>query len=407
MKPATYKIYRSGTERTAMPNDTLDRVQPLMAAMGITRLANITGLDNIGIPVVMACRPNSRSVAVSQGKGADLPAAKASALMESVENHHAETITQALRLGSYAQLRQHYPLVDVSRLPASKMGRYHTHLPLLWIEARELFSDTSVWLPFETVSTDYTLPLPSGSGCFPSNSNGLASGNHLIEAANHGICEVIERDCITLWKLSDEQQQQQSVINLDTVENPICQQLLEKFQQAEMDVNVWETTSDVGVASFFCLIMGRGDDLADPEFGAGCHPNRDIALSRALTEAAQARTTYIAGSRDDFVPELYTSTARTQRMRLCRHLIDSHIPVRDFRQVPTWEAETLQEDQDWLLQRLNSIGIEQVAIVDLSKPEFNIPVVRAVIPGLEGPYQGEHSDYVPGARASALLKEVG
>ena len=51
-----------------------------MAPMGITRLADVTGLDNIGIPVFQAIRPNARSLSVSQGKGVSLEAAQASAL---------------------------------------------------------------------------------------------------------------------------------------------------------------------------------------------------------------------------------------------------------------------------------------------------------------------------------------
>jgi ribosomal protein S12 methylthiotransferase accessory factor YcaO len=31
----------------------------LAPVMGITRVANVTGLDSVGIPVVMVCRPNS------------------------------------------------------------------------------------------------------------------------------------------------------------------------------------------------------------------------------------------------------------------------------------------------------------------------------------------------------------
>jgi ribosomal protein S12 methylthiotransferase accessory factor YcaO len=50
-----------------------------------------------------------------------------------------------------------------------------------------------VWVPFELVSANYTLPLPQGSGCFQANSNGLASGNHRLEPIVHGLCEVIER----------------------------------------------------------------------------------------------------------------------------------------------------------------------------------------------------------------------
>ena len=69
--------------------------------MGITRIANVTGLDRIGIPVVMVCRPNARSIAVSQGKGLDMDAAIVSGLMESAELYHAEQIELS------AEARQH------------------------------------------------------------------------------------------------------------------------------------------------------------------------------------------------------------------------------------------------------------------------------------------------------------
>ena len=71
---------------------TLERVTPYLPVMGITRIANVTGFDTIGIPVVMVTRPNSRSISVSQGKGFDVPSAKASGVMESIESYHAERI---------------------------------------------------------------------------------------------------------------------------------------------------------------------------------------------------------------------------------------------------------------------------------------------------------------------------
>jgi ribosomal protein S12 methylthiotransferase accessory factor len=70
------KRFLRGTHRIADPGETLARVRPHMASIGVTRLGNITGLDHIGIPVAIAVRPNSRSVAVSQGKGLDLPQAR-------------------------------------------------------------------------------------------------------------------------------------------------------------------------------------------------------------------------------------------------------------------------------------------------------------------------------------------
>ena len=67
-----YKGYRLGTHRAVSPTETIAQVAPFLAGMGITRVANVTGLDRIGIPIVMVVRPNSRSLAVSQGKGLDL-----------------------------------------------------------------------------------------------------------------------------------------------------------------------------------------------------------------------------------------------------------------------------------------------------------------------------------------------
>jgi YcaO-like protein with predicted kinase domain len=153
---ASIKAFRAGTHRILPPEETLRRGLRLAPIMGITRIANVTGLDNVGVPVVMVCRPNARSLAVSQGKGLDLPAAKASGLMESIEVYHAETITLPLRLGSYEELRYSHRLVDVLELPTISTGTFHPNLRLLWCEGRDLLNDESVFVPYELVHTDYT-----------------------------------------------------------------------------------------------------------------------------------------------------------------------------------------------------------------------------------------------------------
>src|SRR5580765_3567858 len=98
------KHYLRGTHRLVEPQETLQSVMPLMPVMGITRIANVTGLDYIGLPVVLVTRPNSRSLAVSQGKGLDLASAKASGLMESIEAFHAERPRAPLRLATLEEL---------------------------------------------------------------------------------------------------------------------------------------------------------------------------------------------------------------------------------------------------------------------------------------------------------------
>ena len=399
------KRYRLGAHRTVSPEATLARVAPFMSEMGITRIANVTGLDSLGIPVVMACRPNSRSISVSQGKGIQLAAAKASALMEAVETYHAERITLPLKLASYDELSRSHALVDVTRLPRSVDSRYRTGLPLLWIEGRNLVDHTSLWVPHELVHTNYTLPQPTGSGCFPANTNGLASGNHILEAIAHAMYEVIERDALTLWWLKPNPHRDRS-LRLESIDDLACRKLLEQFERADVQVRIWDVTSDVGIACFFCLLMARDDDDVEPEFGSGCHPARQVALLRALTEAAQARTTYIAGSRDDFAPEIYSDSARARRTRACRELVRRGSSGQGFQDVPTFESDTIGADIAWSIGRLREVGIDQVVVVDLTLEQFHIPVVRVLIPGLEGVYKGGHSDYVPGPRARAVLEST-
>src|SRR2546427_9789724 len=152
----TLKVLRRGTHRSASLDDTLKRALPLAPVIGITRVANVTGLDSVGIPVVMVCRPNSRSVAVSQGKGIDLTSARASGLMEAAELYHAETITLPLRLATYEELRYQHKVIEVDELARASASHFHPNLRLLWCEGRDLLNGEDVFVPYEMVHTNYT-----------------------------------------------------------------------------------------------------------------------------------------------------------------------------------------------------------------------------------------------------------
>ena len=271
------------------PEQTVEWVRPFMPAMGITRLANVTGLDLIGLPVVMVCRPNARCLSVAQGKGLDLAAAQASGLMESIETYHAERITLPLMFCSYRELQETDRVVDAAHLPRTVGSRFHPNCPLHWIAGHDLLSDELVWVPYELVHADYTVERAVEEGNFITSSNGLASGNHLLEAISHGICEVVERDAAVLWRLLPPEAQRATRIDLATVDDAACCEVLERYERAGIAVSVWEMTSDVGIPSYRCTIeegSQRPPRVVRGFLGQGCHPDRTIALLRALTEAA-------------------------------------------------------------------------------------------------------------------------
>ncbi len=375
---------------------------PLMNDFGITRIANVTGLDRIGIPVVMVVRPNSRSVAVSQGKGLDIASAKASGLMEAIETWHGERLTLPLKLASYREIGVDHSVVRVDRLPPLEDSLFDHDHPLLWIEGKNLIDQQPLWLPYEMVHTNYNIPRPTGHGCFPASTNGLASGNHFLEATCHAICEVIERDASTLWHHLDPHHRWATRLDTDTIDDAYCRNLLRILKRANLEPVVWNTTTDIGVPSFYCLLLDENAEDGHMGAGAGCHPAREIALSRALTEAVQTRTTYIAGSRDDLTPEEFSEAGRAEKYQYAARVMEGGAGLGDFREIYGEQSPTLEDDIELLLKRLDAIGIDEVAVVDMTSTKYDIPVVRVVIPGLEAPHDDE--GFMPGPRATAIIE---
>ena len=197
---AAEKVHVDGTHRTVEPARTLDRLHPVLPAIGVTRVAVITGLDVIGIPVVMVCRPNGRSLSVSQGKGVDLDR------RQGVGDHGGRRgLARGARAAS-APARA--PTASCARLPGSstsssfrdRPGRGSTQIsPSCGSRARTCSARERVWVPYECVHLDFRSPGPQGSGCFLANGTGLAAGNHMLEAVSHALCEVVERDAFALW----------------------------------------------------------------------------------------------------------------------------------------------------------------------------------------------------------------
>jgi YcaO-like protein with predicted kinase domain len=399
------KRYRDGTHRTTDPDTTLQRLRPLVRQMGVTRVGILTGLDVVGIPVAAAYRPNSRTIAVHQGKGPTLAAARVSAIMEAVECFHAESPDLSLRLAMRSELLAHGRAVDPERLPRVT-SRSSDALPmaaqrLLWAEAQDLLSGGRIWVPYELVSADYSFPQPPGFGVFQATTNGLGAGNTMPEAILHGLCEAIERDATALWHAAREQKPAAPAVEPATVDGGTSGAFLARFAAAGVAVRCWDVTSDIGIPAFLALVAGPDDpEGVEPELGSGCHPHPDVALARALVECAQARLTRISGARDDFPPESYDRPARLYRHELATQWLRTPARV-DFRHIRNRAGPSLQHDIETVLRCLDQAGFDEAAFVDLSRPDIGLPVTRIIVPGLEGSWEPD-GPCMPGPRARAV-----
>ena len=127
-------------------------------------------------------------------------------------------------------------------------------------------------------------------------------------------------------------------------------------------------------------------DLVAPDLpsiwrGAGCHPDPAVALSRALTEAAQSRLTYISGARDDL-----TQFADGANAMMLHERFRVPDPRRAFDELPQMASGDLNEDLARILAALDRMHLEPF-VVDITRVEMGVPVVICFVPGLrEGHY---------------------
>lgn len=188
-------------DRIRAPSETLALMRPRLWEFGVTRLARLTGLDHIGIPVWSAIRPNSKTLSVSQGKGLDDAAAAASAMMEAIEVATAERadLPRVRRSAEEMAAERRDVIVcdDLLRADATTPDRAAI---INWIEGYDLLREAAVWVPLDVVALSED---PQHSPYWQST-DGLASGNIPWEAVFHGLCERIERDALALWALGDD-----------------------------------------------------------------------------------------------------------------------------------------------------------------------------------------------------------
>jgi YcaO-like protein with predicted kinase domain len=370
------KRYTLGTHRVRPPEETWEWIAPAARRAGVTRVADVTRLDVLGIPVWQAIRPASRNLSVSQGKAVTAVGAKVSAVMEAVELWHAEDLGHVPQTVAPLREMRFASRVDESLLPWRPDAARLERLPLAWVRADSLAGGRHAWLPRDMLELDFTLPRQLTPNLFHRTSNGLASGNCREEALLHGLCEVIERHGLFLDHRRPEGRR---ALDPDDLGVDELEAMVQAVRRAGFKLALWDVTWEAGVP----VAMA---DLAAPDLphlwrGSGCHPAPEVALSRALTEAAQARLTYVSGARDD----LHELPFGVPPGRL-HERFEEPVPTARLAEVPGLAGETVGEDLARVVAALCARGYEPFA-VDLTHPELGVPVVRVVVPGLrEAPY---------------------
>lgn len=382
--PAGFSSHRH-SDRVIPAEQTWQRIAPHLASHGITRMARLTGLDRLGIPVWSAIMPNARSLAVSQGKGLTDMDARVSAAMEALERAIAAAPFSYPEVATADALRQRGErILTFPDLVASHAEDLPADFVTDWLRAEDLRDNSPLFVPMDAVLLDRTR-----SRCrYWQSSDGLASGNTRLEARFHGLMERIERDAECLFHLLGPEARARRVIDPADFRDETLLALLDRVGAAGLRTVFFDMTSDIGIPVLLChlgpanITSRRHVAATDVTGGAGAHPNPLRAALRALTEAAQSRLTFISGTRDDIDPSVYTTS-------VAAWIRDAFALAAG--PLPDWPApaDTLEDMFAEALARLQTVEAGPAVAVSLSDPALPFAVEKIVVPGLEHP---------PGAR---------
>jgi len=394
----------AGGDRVSDLKELIARVRPHFSAAGITRVAEVTGLDRIGIPVALAVRPNARSLSVSQGKGVLKDGAFIAAVMEALELAAAERLPDSIKWANLADMtRSGAPMMALDISTRCRLDRLDRNQSLAWVQGYDLTAQCVVNVPWSLVGVDYRPDPPGFHGAFQVSTDGLASGFDFRSAIFHGLCELIERDASAMLELMSTAELGARVTRISATDGLDALQFEQRIRSAGFDLTLLDMTTDIGLPAITAIVTDSAMANAPqvPRYahsaGAACAATRAQAIVKAVAEAAQSRITRITGSRDDLFPDMYQEAEGAERRAIVELLsfVDPALPPAPARPEPDLSGGIRA-----LVALLRKRGIEQAIAVPL-KNDFGITVVRMIVPGLQTELTGPRSKL--GMRALATL----
>lgn len=391
------KRFNTGTHRAVDPEETSRTIRPYLERAGVTRIADVTGLDVVGVPTTLAIRPNAQTMACSSGKGLTADQAYASGAMEAFELHAAETARLPSVRASYLELADIYPMPAIEALPLSRGSLFSPDWPLHWFVGWDLVTKSETPVPLATVGMSRSDALISSLGAFNVSSNGLGAGNSFLEAVAAGLYEVIERDAVAC-SYHAAANHGASVPTLPEQAlrcYPLVASVLDKCDKAAVRVIVHDCSVDTHVPTYDALVYDSVDQGVGVVRGSGSHLDPEVAILRAITEALQGRLNFIAGSRDDIFRTAFVRF-RTDWAKAVGAIEADRSQSPQASILESLAGDSFEADIQLLLRSLTGADLRHVVVADLTPPDFPVHVVRVVVPGLEA-YM--HRGYQPGKRA--------
>ncbi|MFY9769603.1 MAG: TOMM precursor leader peptide-binding protein [Xanthobacteraceae bacterium] len=374
----------------------VSRLEPIDADLPLN--TNYFAMHNFSAPAETVDQLREGLSGGSFGKGSTAEQGEASALMEAIERYcgifQGDEIRVARRFADFPA-GEAIPPNDVLLFSdkqyrgelQSTMGQDVTPTPppfdpsakIEWSPVWSLRDERFKYLP--TSLLYFFHAGGSAAGYIHADSNGCAAGNTIEEAIVQGFLELVERDSYAIWWYNRLERPE---LDLGQFDDPYVRDL--KNQLADTGRRLWvlDITSDLGVPSFVALSHAKQDGHDFVEYGSGSHFNARVALLRALTEVNQFLSIGLMGARNA-APSSHEGITPFYLRDHPYLTPNGHAPVGPGRDSNFGRLDKREQ----VMACVNLVKREGLdfLVLDQTRPDIEVPVVRVIVPGLRHFYR--------------------
>jgi ribosomal protein S12 methylthiotransferase accessory factor len=331
----------------------------------------------------------------SFGKGSTAEQGEASALMEAIERYSGifqgdeiratrrftdfaageAIVPNKILLFSDAQYRQrHAPVLDAEHMPTPEP--FDRSGAIEWSPVWSLRDKRFKYLPTTLLHFFYR-----GPAAQLADSNGCAAGNTLEEAIVQGFLELVERDAYAIWWYNRLQRPQ---VDLAQFDDSYVRDLRNQLAQTGRQLWVLDVTSDLGIPTFVAVTHWMQNGQENIEFGSGAHFDPRIAMLRALTELNQFLSIGLMGGGSGEKSSLDGTTPL--RLRDYPYLTPGGDPLVHHGAGLKFDQLDARGQVTACVALAKRAGLDFL-VLDQTRPDIEVPVVRVIVPGLRHFYR--------------------
>jgi ribosomal protein S12 methylthiotransferase accessory factor len=238
--------------------------------------------------------------------------------------------------------------------------------PIDWMRAECLFTGQPIFVPADCVLIGRR-SAGDVAACAVADTNGCAAGQTPEDACLRALFELVERDATGRWWYGQRQ-----ALVLDQAAFAIDTAIIECLARRKRHLLLLDLTSDIGIPTVAALAMtAMGERLG---VGFATRANLKASVHAAMTELMQMELRVMAAQ--------FAHSPDTDLKRWFQEVrFEGIVP---FKENPIDETQTgagSDINLDGCIERLKAAGC-RVAIMNFTRPEFAVPVVRAISPDL-------------------------